>query len=48
MATKKHPIPAYLDEFEFERLTTIAAIWGCSLSAAIKRLIRENKEEKPS
>jgi hypothetical protein len=44
MATKKHPVPAYLDEFEFEKLTAIAAKWGCSLSAAIKRLIRENKE----
>ncbi|MCY7277114.1 MAG: ribbon-helix-helix protein, CopG family [Phormidesmis sp. CAN_BIN44] len=43
MATKKHPVPAYLDEFEFERLTVIAAKWGCSLSAAIKRLIRDSE-----
>ncbi len=42
MATKKHPIPAYLNEFE--KLTAIAAKWGCSLSAAIKRLIREKSE----
>jgi hypothetical protein len=43
MATKKHPVPAYLDDVEFEMLTKIAAEWGCSLSAAIKRLIREKK-----
>ena len=41
MATKKHPVPSYLDESEFEMLTKIAAAWGCSLSAAIRRLIRE-------
>jgi hypothetical protein len=41
MPTKKHPIPAYLDELEFEKLTKIASVWGCSLSAALKRLIRE-------
>jgi hypothetical protein len=41
MATKKHPIPAYLDELELEKLTKIASVWGCSLSAALKRLIRE-------
>ena len=41
MPTKKHPVPAYLDEVEFEKLSFIAASWGCSLSAAIKRLIRE-------
>jgi hypothetical protein len=44
MPTKKHPVPAYLDEFEFGKLVKIAAHWGCSLSAAIKRLIRENEE----
>jgi hypothetical protein len=44
MATKKHPVPAYLDEMEFERLTKIANGWGCSLSAALKRLIRECKD----
>jgi len=43
MPTKKHPVPAYLDELEFEKLTAIATDWGCSLSAAIKRLIREKK-----
>jgi len=44
MATKKHPVPAYLDDHEFEKLVRIAANWGCSLSAAIKRLIRENED----
>jgi hypothetical protein len=44
MPTKKHPVPAYLDDYEFEKLVKIAAKWGCSLSAAMKRLIRENKE----
>ncbi len=43
MSNKKHPIPAYLDEFEFEKLTTLANKWGCSLSSAIRRLIRENQ-----
>jgi lipoate synthase len=46
MATKKHPVPAYLDEMEFERLTKIANEWGCSLSAALKRLIRESNAAK--
>ncbi len=45
MPTKKHPIPAYLDDIEFKKLTAIADNWGCSLSAAIKRLIRECKED---
>ena len=45
MATKKHPVPAYLDEIEFEMLTKIATAWGLSLSGAIKRLIREKKEQ---
>lgn len=41
MATKKHPVPAYLDDYEFELLEKLAQKWGCSMSAAIKRLIRE-------
>jgi hypothetical protein len=44
MPTKKHPVPAYLDDYELEKLVRIAAAWGCSLSSAIKRMIRENKE----
>jgi hypothetical protein len=40
MARKK-AILAYLDDLERELLEQIAAQWGCSLSAAIKRLIRE-------
>lgn len=45
MATKKHPVPAYLDEVEFEILAQIASAWGLSMSGAIKRLIREKKEQ---
>ena len=43
--TKKKPILAYLDEFERDRLEKLAEQWGCSLSAAIKRLIREKDVE---
>ncbi len=46
MATKKHPVPAYLDDVEFKKLEAIAANWGCSMSAAIKRLIREYNIEE--
>jgi len=45
MATKKHAIAAYLDEKEVEFLCAIALEWGCSMSAAIKRLIREKAKE---
>jgi len=45
MTTKKHAIAAYLDEKEVEFLTAIALEWGCSMSAAIKRLIREKAKE---
>jgi hypothetical protein len=45
MATKKHPVPAYLDDVEFKKLQEIAESWGCSLSAAIKRLIRDKELE---
>ena len=45
MPTKKHPVPAYLCDEEFQMLKKIAEDWGCSLSAAIKRLIRE--ESRP-
>jgi hypothetical protein len=41
MTTKKKPVPVYLDELEREKLDKIAQSWGVSLSAAIKRLIRE-------
>lgn len=40
MARKK-AILAYLDDLERGLLDQFAAQWGCSLSAAIKRLIRE-------
>jgi hypothetical protein len=39
MTTKKYPVPAYLDDVEFEKLKEISEFWGCSLSAAIKRSI---------
>jgi hypothetical protein len=38
---KKHPVPAYLTEEEFEELTKLSELWGCSLSYAIRRLIRQ-------
>jgi macrodomain Ter protein organizer (MatP/YcbG family) len=43
MKSKKHSVPAYLDELEFEKLTSLADKWGCSLSGAIRRLIREKE-----
>jgi hypothetical protein len=45
MATKKHPVPAYLDDIELKKLEAIATNWGCSMSAVIKRLIREYKQD---
>ncbi len=39
----KKSLPVYLDEFERQKLEKIAASWGVSLSAAVKRLIREYK-----
>jgi hypothetical protein len=44
MATKKHPVPAYLDDIELKKLEAIASSWGCSMSAAIKRLIRKHED----
>ena len=41
MATNKHRLPVYLDEIEMQKITLITAKWGCSMSSAIKRLIRE-------
>lgn len=38
---KRTSLPVYLDKFERERLEEIAEYWGTSLSATIKRLIRE-------
>ncbi|MHC5917145.1 MAG: hypothetical protein ACYTXE_40625 [Nostoc sp.] len=38
---KRTSLPVYLDKFERERLEKIAEEWGTSLSATIKRLIRE-------
>jgi hypothetical protein len=45
MATNKHRLPVYLDEIEMEKLRIFTAKWGCSMSSAIKRLIRECKED---
>lgn len=44
----RRPIPVRLDEVERAKLESMAATWGVSLAAAIRRLIREAKvEEKP-
>jgi len=41
MTTKRKAVPTYLNEYEYKKLSQIAQKWGCSLSSAIKRLIRE-------
>ena len=41
MTEKKKPLPVYLDDFERTKLEQITEKWGVSLSAAIKRLIRD-------
>ncbi|MBD6620616.1 ribbon-helix-helix protein, CopG family [Komarekiella sp. 'clone 1'] len=38
---RKLPLPIYLDEFERQKLETIAESWGVNLSNTVKRLIRE-------
>lgn len=43
MAVDRYSVPAYLDDEERDKLKAIAAHWGCSLSSAIKRLIREKE-----
>lgn len=45
MATEKRAVPAYLDKVGSEKLEAIAANWGCSMSAAINRLIRDYNTE---
>ena len=45
MATKKHPLPVYLDETEFYMLRRIASESFLSLSGAMKYLIRERYVE---
>jgi len=45
MATKKHPLPVYLDETEFYMLRRIANESFSSLSGAVKCLIREKYAE---
>ena len=35
--------PVYLDEKEKTKLKQLAEVWGCSMSAAVKRLLREKK-----
>ncbi|MBR8838030.1 MAG: ribbon-helix-helix protein, CopG family [Stigonema ocellatum SAG 48.90 = DSM 106950] len=41
MSGEKKSLPVDLDDVEKEKLRQIAIKWGVSLSAAIKRLIRE-------
>lgn len=43
--SEKKPIPVRLDSYERDRLEKIAAFWGVSLAAAIRRLIRESEIE---
>jgi len=38
---KKKSLPVYLDDHERKILEVLAAEWGCSFSAVIKRLLRE-------
>jgi Zn-dependent peptidase ImmA (M78 family) len=38
---KVYPVQVRLDAYERERLEEIAAAWGVTLSAALRRLIRE-------
>lgn len=44
---KKTSLPIYLDDFERQKLERIASSWGVSLSAAVKRLIREKQVPSP-
>lgn len=37
----KKPLPVYLDETEREKVELYSERWGVSLSAAIKRMVRE-------
>lgn len=41
MSGERKSLPVDLDDAERERLRQIATKWGVSLSAAIKKLIRE-------
>lgn len=43
MKNKKSTVHAYLDELESKKLIFLADKWGCSLSGAIRRLIREKE-----
>ena len=38
---KVYPVQVRLDAYERERLEEISAAWGVTLSAALRRLIRE-------
>jgi hypothetical protein len=44
---KTHPVMVRLDDYERARLEEIAAAWGVTLSAALRRLIREAKTDAP-
>jgi antitoxin component of RelBE/YafQ-DinJ toxin-antitoxin module len=41
--SRNHQIPLRIDDDERAKLAAIAAMWGLSLSAAMRRLIREKK-----
>jgi hypothetical protein len=38
---KEYPVQVRLDAYERERLEALAAAWGMTLSATLRRLIRE-------
>jgi len=41
---KKQALPIYLDDAERAKVEQRAKLWGTSLSAAIKRMIREHQD----
>ena len=40
---KTHQVLLRLDDYEYQRLEETAAAWGVTLSAALRRLIRDAK-----
>lgn len=42
--SKKKSLQVYLDDYDRAILESIAGVWGCSLSSAIKRMLRERPE----
>jgi len=42
---KKKSLQVYLDDYERSLLDVFSRNWGCSLSAALKRILREKQED---